>query len=436
MRFEFLSQIADCLDLRCENKEIHGFSIDSRMVKKGDLFFALKGEKYDGHDYLKQVAAKGSLAAVVDGGYRGESCGLILLRVDNVLEALQKLAKNLQSRRKQRIIAVTGSVGKTTTKDFIATLLSHKYSVAKTPGNSNSQVGLPLGILNASGKEEYFVIEMGMTQEGQIKRLVDIAPPEVAVVTKIGHAHIEFFPDGLEGIARAKAEIFSHPDTTCGIVDALALQYTSFRECRCPLKTFSLSEKADFVWQGGRISESEDESPLLRLPFSEKQFYEDFLAAAAVGKIMGLSWEEIVRGLPKLKTFEKRFEKIEREGALIINDCYNANPESVKAALENLPQPSFGGKTIGVLGEMADLGSYSEEWHRKIGNIALGKVDHLLCFGKESIPMVEVFNTAGKPAELFHNLRDLRLVLFDLSKPGDVILVKGKNSNKLWQILE
>ena len=439
MKFTKLSQIGQCLHLKVDEKEITGYCFDSREVKKGDLFFALKGANFDAHGFLKEVAARGAAAAVVDAGYLGENFGLPLLKVPDVTEALQKLAQAVQAHRKQRIVAVTGSVGKTTTKEFITTLLSQKYKVAKTPGNNNSQVGFPLAILNASGEEDFFVAEMAMSQAGHIQKLIEIAPPEIAVVTKIGHANIEYFSDGFEGIAAAKAEIMSHPKTTHAVLNRQVLAYQAFQK-DYPLKKviFAMEpEKGDYVLEAGWfIKEGEASSQSFRLPFTATHLCEDFIAAASVARIVGLSWNEIISGAHHLKTIDKRFEKIERNGFVIINDCYNASPESMEAALTNLPTPSFGGKTIAVFGEMVDLGTYSEQRHRDVAQIATKNVDHFLCYGKGCLPMMDVFDQKGKPAEFFRDLKQLKSILFEISKPGDVILIKGSRINKLWQILE
>jgi len=439
MKFTKLSQVADCLQLKVPEREITGFSFDSREVQKGHVFFALKGEKFDAHGFLSEVASRGAVGAVVEASYLGDSYGLCLLKVPNVVEALQRLAQVAQESRRQRIVAVTGSVGKTTTKEFIATLLAQKYTVSRTPGNNNSQVGLPLAILNASGEEEFFVAEMSMSQKGHIKKLVEIAPPEIAVVTKIGHANIEYFPDGFEGIAEAKAEILSHPKTTFAVLNRQVLAFQAFKqELSCPKKIFALApEKGDFVLEEGWvIQEGEEYSSSFRLPFSATHLCEDFIAAASVARLLGLSWEEITAGAHHLKAVDKRFERIEKDGYVIINDCYNASPESMEAALSNLPKPAYGAKTIAVFGEMVDLGSYSEERHRDLAHMASDKIDHCLCYGKGCLPMLEIFNKNGKPAEFFRDLQQLKSILFEISKPGDVILIKGSRSNKLWQILE
>ncbi len=447
MKFNRLRLIGELLGLDCQDRPITGFAMDSREVENGYLFFALRGEKFDGHDFLHEVGKKGGAAAVVDGTYQGETGGLILLRVEDVVAAMQKLAREAQKRRKQRIIAVTGSVGKTTTKEFIAILLSQKFTVYKTPGNSNSQRGLPLAILRASGEEEVFIVEMAMSEFKQIEKLVQIAPPEIAVITKIGYSHVDTIPSGLEGIATAKAEILMDPSTQWGVIEQEAASYAPIQQAgSCAKVTYGMAcvraERADMVLEPGVLEAGwvlnyqGDQSPVFRLPFSETHFLQNFAGAATVAKLMGLSWEEILKGVGDLKPIKLRFEKIDRNGVLIINDSYNASPESTKAAFENLPSPSFGCKTIVVFGEMLTLGRYSEEGHKKVGELALSKADHLLCYGKRCMPMIEMFASHGKPAEFFRDLNTLKKTLFDLSKPGDVVLIKGSNSHKLWQLLE
>ncbi len=439
MILDSLKLIGEWLGCSCEERHISGFSFDSREIEKGFLFFALRGQKFDGHDFLQEVGKKGAAAAVVDRSYRGETGGLILLVVDDVTAALQKLAAEVQKRRRQRIIGITGSVGKTTTKEFLSILLSQKYSVAKTPGNSNSQVGLPLAILRATGKEEVFIAEMSMSDFNQIEKLVAIAPPEIAVITKVGYSHVDTVPNGLEGIAMAKAEILAHPSTKWAVIEKEAFQFPVIQNAgTCTKATYGVAPiEADMILEpGSGFSYKGDLSPHFRLPFSETHFYENFAGAAAVAHLMGFSWEEILKGIKNLKTISLRFEKIDRDGVMIINDSYNASPESMKAALENLPKPAFGAKTILVLGEMMTLGRYSEEGHKKLGEQALVKADHLLCFGKRCMPMVEMFARAGKPAEFFRDMHELKKTLFELSKPGDVVLIKGSNGNKLWSLLE
>ncbi|MGE0669441.1 MAG: UDP-N-acetylmuramoyl-tripeptide--D-alanyl-D-alanine ligase [Parachlamydiales bacterium] len=440
-----LFQIANWLQLSISrNGTIRSFQQDSRLVQPGDLFFALKGEKVDGHAYLKDVAGRGALAAVVAKEYSGENFGLQLLAVDDVIDALHLLAGQVFCLRKSRVVGVTGSVGKTTTKEFAATLLEGQFVVGKTPGNANSQVGMPLSILNSRGDEEVFVMEMGMSAPHEIERLIEIAPPEIALVTKVALAHAAFFSDGLEGIARAKAEILSHPLTKIGIVNAQAMQFDSMQMTgTCKKLTYGLKEEfpgADYVLEkendSCRVIEKGERSPLFKLPFTATHLCENFLGAAAVCRKMGMGWDSIISQAQKLKVYKNRFEQVDVGGITFLNDSYNANATSMKAALRNLPTPRAGGKTIAVLGSMRELGKFCETSHRQVAETAVDVVDHLICLGSECKPMIDYFNERNKSVEWMNSLSDVRARVFNLAKPGDVVLLKGSNSHQLWKVLE
>ncbi len=421
--------------------EIVGFKQESRSIEPGDLFFAMKGERVDGHSFLQEVAERGARGAVVSSAYRGEAFGLQLFRVEDVLASLQSLAKQVHALQPPKVIAVTGSVGKTTTKEFIVTLLEGSFRVGKTPGNANSQVGVPLSILNAKGDEEVFVAEMGMTGKGEIETLVSIIPPDIAVVTKVVLCHAVYFQQGLEGIAAAKAEIFSNPFTKMGILSHQALAFPPFKHLSS--KTFSYAlegEDADFVLcrRHGQflIKEGSQETPLFPLPFSAYHLLENFMGAAVVARWIGLPWVEIARRAQQLRPFAKRFEQIEKEGIVFMNDSYNANPTSMRAALDHLPEPGSQGKRIAVLGAMKELGPYTASSHIEVAELAALRVDHLLCLGEECLPMVEVFCSRQKPAEHFLELASLKRRVFELANKGDVVLLKGSKSNCLWEVLE
>jgi UDP-N-acetylmuramoyl-tripeptide--D-alanyl-D-alanine ligase len=437
MQLTHLSEIGEILGIATEEAEIDGFAIDSKQVKKGHLFFALRGKKFDGHKFLNEVALKGGVAAVVDKDYKGGSFGLKLIRVPNVVEAIQKLAGAVHAKRKGTVIAITGSIGKTTTKEFLASLLATKFKVSKTPGNANSQVGLPLFVLNNKEDYEVLVIEMGMSQIGEMAKLVQIVPPDIALLTKIGQAHIGYFKDGQEGIVREKSMIFSHPKTKVGIINAQALQFKGISDVSLEKKiTFGFGLPADFVLKKGWfIEERGQEARQFELPFDEDHFAENFLAAAVVSREMGLEWEEIFKKARFLKGFQLRFEKIERNGVTFINDSYNASPEAAKAAINSLPLPSLGGKVVAILGELEGQGIYSEKNHREVAELAASRVDHAFLLGKECLPMIDVFKQAGKTVEFFSDLEQLKNVAFDVLRPGDVVLIKGANYTKLWQLL-
>lgn len=413
---------------------IRSFQIDSRKVGPGDLFFALQGEQVNGHAFLQEVASKGALGAVVSTKYKGPNFGLSLIPVKDVLQALQSIAQEAMRFRKEIVVAVTGSMGKTTTKEFLSTLLSARYNVAKTPGNQNTQIGHTLTILNLEGEYDVLVLELGMSEKQQIRRLVEIAPPDYAIVTRIAPAGIVGLKGGLNAVAEAKSEIFSHTRTRHGLISVQAASFTPVLEGGHIEKTiygwkgdFSDPRRGDFVMEEREGALYIGDSPALNVPFEAKHLKENFLAAASAARMLGVSWWDIAEKAKELQPCSLRFEKVEREGVTFIQDCYNANPESVLAAIENIPKPKEGGKVIGVLGSMADLGEHSAHYHRVVGGLA-GKVfDHLLSIGEEA---KEYQGTH------FENQLEVKKALFALSRPGDVVLIKGANRLKLWELLD
>lgn len=413
--------------------------VDSRLVSKGTLFFALKGEKTDGHKFLHQVRKKGGVGAVVSKQYTGQSFGLELYFVDNVLDALQTTAKLSLETRKPFIIGITGSVGKTTTKEFTATLLEEKYCVAKSFANYNGQIGMPLSILNSDQNAELLVLEMAMTQAGHITRLVQIAPPDIAVLTKVDLVHSENFPDGIEGIKKAKAEIFSSKKTRVRIIGESLKDLIQGEKI-----TFSsTSSTADYTLkergEGFCVDEKGCRVANLIFPFTEKHFIEDALVAIAIARSCKVSWPKIFQKIAQLVPPKMRFEKIQYQGALMINDAYNAGPESIRAALESLPEPAKGRRTIAVFGEMTHLGSFAKEGHSKVGEFSVERVDEVLCIGNHCRIICELFKQAKKPAILYKNLPSLVKKLKEVILPGDVVLIKGSrdiNLDKIFQHLD
>lgn len=422
---------------------ITGYCTDSRLVKAGELFFALKGERVDGHAYLQEVQQKGALAAVVSKDYQGDVTGLYLLRVDDPLSALQELAKTVLSRSKTRVVAITGSLGKTSTKEFTKTLLATKYRVTASPGNSNTQVGLPLTILNHStGNEEILVLEMGMTAPGHLARLVQIAPPEVAVITTVALVHACNF-ETLEDIAHTKAEIFSHPSTRLGI---LHRDISNFAEiCRvgaCRKISFSTtSSDADYgiLPSAPDLLQAKLEKSTIALgslPVPGKHNRHNLLAAIAVARHFHVEWEEIKRAIPLLTLPDKRLQFVRHRDVLFLNDSYNAAEQSVKAALESLPQPEGQGRKIAVLGSMLELGKFSEDCHRRVGEFALNHVECMYCLGEECLPIYEIWKRANRPVQFFKDRANLVACLKNDLKASDVVLLKASRAKELWKVLE
>ncbi len=417
---------------------IRGFRQDSRLIQPSDLFFALLGDRVDGHAFLGEVAKKGAVAAVISKQYRGPSYGLFLLAVEDVMNALHLLAQVLFSKRNTRVIAVTGSAGKTTIKEFIATLLSAQFRVAKTPGNANSRIGVPLALLNADKEADIFVVEMGMSQKGQIAKLTSIAPPEIAVITNIGLAHSAYFPEGLESIAQAKAEILSSNKTRLAILGPNVGNFFAIKNSLVPKKNYGLSEGLDLYLQAHGekfyLMGKAGGSSFFSLPFQAEHLWENFCGAALIAREFGICWEKIIEQTKQLKTLSHRFTIIEKEGIVFVDDSYNASLSSMRAAFKSLPKPK--GKTIAVIGDMKELGQFTAICHLEVAKYALEVADILLCLGEDCALMVELFIKNKRKAYLYHGFQDLYRAVHAFAEQGDVVLIKGANSHQLWRILD
>lgn len=418
---------------------LKNFSVDSRFVQPGDIYCALPGAKTDGHLFVKESFEKEASHAVVLDSF-DEAVPGTLIRVNNVLESLQMLAKNfLAKRRPKWVIGVTGSVGKTTTKDFIATLLEGSYSVCKSPGNYNSQIGLPLTLLNHWKGEEALVLEMAMTHAGNIAQLVSIAPPDIALLTHVSLVHAENF-ESLEAIGRAKSEIFTHPQTHLGIYSRQANNIFNISSCgSCQKECFSLdgNEKFQLIYENGWIFKAGTSLiPLGEIHLDGQHHYHNLLGALSVCYSAGVSGEMLARNVKALKLPGLRFEHVHKKGIHFINDSYNASLDSVLAGLKSLPRPIAGGKKIGVLGGMTELGKFSEKCHQEVAIEALLCLDHLICYGEECRPMLAVFEKAGREAALFNDKSFLLDHLQSLATFGDVVYIKGSKSKMMWQIVD
>ena len=414
-----LKKIASILGLPTHSSlDVDSFFFDSRNVTKGGIFFALKGEHFNGHDFLESVAQRGAYAAVVDKQYQGAGFGLELFHVGDVLDALQVLASFMLKEKEMKVIAVTGSVGKTTTKEMIYALLAMKYKVHTSKGSFNTKITLPITILEAKGDEDYLLLEMGMTKKGQIKTLTSIAPPTVAVLTQVTYCHSENF-DSLEEIAEAKAEIFL-PSTEFAVIHEKSAKFDAvYRNCFCKNVLYP--------------------SPIGVLsPYKETHFSENFCAAYQVAKYLGMSDSQIRLASLTLagRAVAHRFQKIVRDGILFVDDSYNANSVSTLAAIENLPSPEKNGRKILVFGEMKELGGVSLASHQIIAEKAVKAIDIVFCIGKSAKIISDRLVNEGKPGHYFYDYRTLREALYKEMKRGDVVLLKGANCHKLWKLLE
>lgn len=404
--------------------KVTGFQVDSRKIERGNAFFALEGKRVQGINFLQQVAKNKGVVAFVPRGYRGESFGLKLIFVDNVLNELKNLAK--KSLNGEKIVGITGSLGKTTTKEFTYQLLKGSFKVDKSPGNQNSQVGLPLSLLNRDRGAKVLVLEYGIDKLGDMEGLLEVVRPDIGVLTKVAEVHVEGL-GRIENIAREKKKLLYG-----------AKEKVFPKEWGNGLEGLSFGEGGD-VWieyENDRVYIVDGKRFEIDPPFRESHFLENILPSYLVGKSLGVSRELLFERMRELKTPSMRFEKVVKEGVLIIKDMYNASLLSMKKALGQIPQPKNGGKIIAVLGDMADMGVEAERMHFEVGEFASDKVDFLILLGENAQMMKKGFAKSNKPCFHFKEKEPLCTQLKNLVKKDDVVLIKGSRFLQLETIYE
>lgn len=431
--------------LGSEKKEAAGIVIDSRKVETDFLFVALPGERVDGHDFIPQVFAAGALA-VVSERELSEAAGPYLL-VDSSRDALKKIAALYLDELGLPVVGITGSVGKTSTKEMIASVLSQKYRVHKTAGNFNNEIGLPLTVFGLRKEHEVAVLEMGISDFGEMSRLAEVARPNVSVITNIGICHLENLGTR-DGILKAKTEVFDYLRENATVVlngDDDKLATVADVQGRAPVfygigaqppEGAAYAKKtiyADAIDNRGLLGIDFD----LHLPEAisrvhvaipgEHNVY-NAMAAAAVGLALGLSEKEICAGIEAARTIDGRTNLIPAHDYLVIDDCYNANPVSMKAAVDVLVQAK--GRTIAVLGDMGELGADEKQLHYEVGEYVAGKqVDVLFAAGALSKELVRgtAEHTDWTEVLYFETREELLEALKPFVQAGDTILVKASH---------
>jgi UDP-N-acetylmuramoyl-tripeptide--D-alanyl-D-alanine ligase len=430
--------------------QVTGYSIDSRTVSPGELFFAVHGDRLDGHDFITAAVERGAIAAVVSrarvAALPDAVLALPLLIAEDTLVALQSLAAHVRRQWGKRVVAVTGSAGKTTTKEAIAAALAAKYNVLKSIGNLNNAYGLPLQLLRLRSEHEYAVVEMGMNHSGEIAALARIAAPDWGVVTNVGTAHIENFPDGQDGIARAKFEL----------VAALPTSGVAFLNCSDPyVSQFGRDFPGRVVYFGNgpcadpQIVEQTEDLDGLHIRYRAGEFEGAFtlnllgshnasnaMAGLAVALEAGVDLDAAVAALESLTAGDKRGQVIEINGATLLNDSYNSNPEALRSMIRTLAaRPAR--RRILVAGEMLELGEHGPALHAACGKAAAeagldiavgvgGNAEHLAtaaCAGGVASVFLPDAESAG------------RWLLINMH-PGDVVLVKGSRGVHLEKAIE
>ena len=421
-------------------------STDSRRVAAGALFVALRGERFDGHDFIAEAAQRGVALFLVDRAWQDAGrlpTGCSAVVVPDTLRALGDLAAWHRRRFKIPVIAVTGSNGKTTTKEMLARILTQTGAGLKTEGNLNNLIGLPLTLLRLTGRERWAVVELGMSAFGEIDRLAEIASPEVGIITNAFAAHLETL-GSVDGVARAKGELF------------LRLKPGSFavynlddpRVSGCP--TAAGVTRLAFGLRGAEVSSAsikslgktgesftlrlpQEEQPVLLKAFGRHNVY-NALAAAAAAHALGICGEQIRAGLEEFTPYDKRFQLEEVAGVTLIDDSYNANPASMAAALAALQEVRESGRSAAVLGDMLELGAGTEAAHWELGTLAAGSVERLYLLGSLAGQVAAGAIEAGLPPASVLVARDhdeLSRELLSWIKPGDCVLFKGSRGMRM-----
>jgi UDP-N-acetylmuramoyl-tripeptide--D-alanyl-D-alanine ligase len=421
---------------------IEGWSVDSRTIRPGELFFALKGPRFDGHDFVGEALARGAVGAVVERSLPGVQGPLLV--VPDTQRALEAAGSWARDRFQGRVIAVTGSAGKTTTKDAIAELLGTAMEVARSEGNLNNHVGVPLSLLRLPEQARAAVLELAMNHAGEIRRLAALARPEIGVVTNVGHAHVGFF-ESLDQVALAKRELIeSLPPHGVAVLNADDERVAAFAQVHPGLVlTFGFSERADVraedVSFGAEGSRFRVGNVWFECPLPGRHGVMNVLAALAVARLFGLPLERLRDAVRKLEAGGMRGRRLMHRGVLILDDCYNSNPEALRAMLETLAATPAR-RRIAVLGEMLELGRWAEALHREAGRrVVECGVDVLVGIRGAARYLVEEAVRAGMPpgaAFFFEDPVEAGRFLRGLLREGDAVLFKGSRGVQVERALQ
>ena len=435
-----------------EELEVENFSKDTRTIQKGDIYIGIKGEKFDGSNFWNQALDAGATAVIISNiqiskeekeKYKDKT----IIQVEDTFEALYEIAKYKRSLYNIPVIAVTGSVGKTSTKDIIASVVSQKYKTLKTEGNNNNNIGLPLTILKLKDHEA-LVVEMGMNHFGEISLLTNIAKPTLAVITNIGTSHIGNL-GSRENILKAKLEILEGMKIPRVIInndnDLLHKWYEENKE-KIEIHTYGINNSSDVIAEKIELGEEKSkfvvktssEKVNIGVPVGGEHFVYNALCGFIVGKVLGLTAKEIQNGISKFELTKKRMDiRVLKNGATLINDSYNASYESMKASLKYLSSRTDLRK-IAVLGDMLELGDFSKELHEKVGEeVDNDNIDVLICRGEFAKNIISKANKNKKTqCILLQNNEEILSKLQEILKEGDGVLIKASNGMKFYEICQ
>ena len=419
---------------------------DSRALHAGDLFLALRGDRFDGHTFVAEAARRGATGAVVEDAPDDLPDDFAVMRVEDTLRALQRIATAYRRSLPLRAVGITGSNGKTSTKDLTAAVLGEHFRVAKTEGNLNNHIGVPMTVLRARASDEIGVFELGMNHPGEIAPLAAIIAPDIAIITNVGLAHVEFMGTR-EAIAQEKGMLAEALQPSGTVILDAADEFSQSIAARtkadalfCGLDrgdVHATDLRQDFAGMkfqlhcSGRCVDAE-------IPVPGVHMVRNALLAVGAGHVFGLSLEECAAGLAKITLTKGRLEMKIVRGIQVIDDTYNANPDSMKAALLTLAQMSTNGRRIAVLGAMGELGAESEHGHRAVGQVAadLG-LDCVITVGEAaSLIAEEAWRGGIAKVQKLAGIDEAVKALREIAHAGDLVLVKGSRSAKMERIVE
>ncbi|MDD4601578.1 UDP-N-acetylmuramoyl-tripeptide--D-alanyl-D-alanine ligase [bioreactor metagenome] len=428
-------------------KQFSGVTTDTRKVRPGDLFIALQGERFDGHDFIPQAIQNGAVGIVIS---REENLSfddnVAIIKVGNTLSALQNLARFHRQRFAIPVIAVTGSNGKTTTKDMIAAVLGSRFTILKTEANYNNEIGLPLTLLDLNLHHDVAIVEMGMRGLGQIKELTDIALPSIGVITNVGETHMELL-GSLENIATAKAELVeSLPKAGRAILNGdNAFVREMGQKTDASVIFYGIADGCDVQGVNVKINENSmtisakylGEIAELFVPTVGRHNVYNVLAAVAVGLVLGLSFDEIRQGIRHFTGSAMRLSFETKGNYTIINDAYNASPLSMEAAVDTLAEIAKGRKVV-VLGDMLELGQVAVEAHQRIGRkVGNSGIEVVITVGEMAAYIAQEARVSGSNVVIAcKNHEEAENALKQHLMPGDTVLLKGSRGMQMEKLLD
>lgn len=426
-----------------KNKKISGVEKDSRLIEEGFLYLPFVGARVDGHDFIPQVFKQGALCTLSERDLENPSGPYI--KVNSVAQALKDIAEFYRKQLDCKIIGITGSVGKTSTKEIISSVLEEKFQVLKTEGNYNNEIGMPLTILKIRDYHQIAVIEMGISDFEEMHRLSKVSRPDVCVITNIGTCHLENLGDRY-GVFKAKTEMFDYASKDCFVVlNGDDDKLINVKEVNGSIPVFfgidseqnvkAINYSAQGI-EGTKVQiQYYNDTFETMIPIPGFHMIYNAMAATCIGVRFGMTLSEIDKGIRNLKAIGGRNNIFESNGITVIDDCYNANPMSMEASLKVLNQAK--GRKVAILGDMFELGKNEEQLHRQVGRTTANlDIDIIICIGNLSSYIADEAKSGNGKVLYFKNKEDFQNNIYDYIQKGDTVLIKASNGMKFNTIVK